>query len=70
MANAHSGFWVDGEEIYADTLRQERDERIAELGKRQELATSTTERDQLADELKQVHETYKKKLAEMRWLLF
>lgn len=70
MTSDHLGFWVDGEEIHADALRQGRDERIVEIGKLQELAASTTERDELANELKLVHESYKEKLAEMPWLLF
>ncbi|MDA1051810.1 MAG: hypothetical protein O3C40_15195 [Planctomycetota bacterium] len=70
MANERLGFWVDGAEIHAEALEQERHERIAELKHRQELATSPAERDQLTDEMKQVRKSYEKKIAELPWLLF
>jgi hypothetical protein len=70
MSNEHLGLWADGEENYADALRQERDEQLADIRRREQLATSTVEQDQLAEEVKQVHETYKRKRAELPWLLF
>jgi hypothetical protein len=70
MTNEHLGFWIDGEENYADALRQERDEQLVGIRKREQLATSTVEQDQLAEEVKEVHETYKKKRAELPWLFF
>ena len=70
MSNEHLGFWVGGHERHADSLRQERDEQLAENRKRQELATSTAEHDQLVEEVKQVHETFKRKCAELPGLLF
>jgi len=70
MSNEHLGVWADGEENYADALQQERDEQLADIRQREQLATSTVEQNQLAEEVKQVHETYKTKRAELPWLLF
>lgn len=70
MTNGSYGFWADGKEIHADALKQELSEQVAALKKRQEVAPTAIEREQLDSEVEQAHATYKKKCAELPWLLF